>query len=182
MKQIIEDKMENLSTVIPTQEILSSSPPIPKQKKKYNYTKKTGRPKSILTSCLPKDWQNKILKMCAKGYSAVEIRAALCWNGKKFNHRIWDELQKRDDEFNTIITKGSYLCEAWWTTQGRKALKASKWQAFTWFCNMKNRFGWRDRLDVDGSLNVNFTLKALIAEVHRATKENNSTVARISDN
>ncbi len=115
-----------------------------------------GRKPTKKEDCLPKDWENQILEMSAEGMSDVEIRARLCLGGSfkgKFNHKIWDALQVRDSEFRATIQKGKLLCQAWWEAKGRDHLFHGKENIFetgAWYANMKNRFGWRDKTEVEG--------------------------------
>jgi hypothetical protein len=116
-----------------------------------------GRPPTNL-SILPDDWQDKILAMSAQGMSGVEIRAKLCTSGSpgkpnwKFNDKLWDALAERETEFSLTVKRGQALCQAWWEEMGRNNLKHSKEKVFEtalWFINMKNRFGWKDKQEID---------------------------------
>lgn len=118
-----------------------------------NGKKLGGRPPVTLEN-LPKDWKEKVLLMSAQGMSAVEIRASMCLTGRgktlKFHQNTWDALQTRDEEFLLTIKIGKDLCQAWWEAQGRKSLKAKNFQTGLWYANMKNRFGWKDKHEIEG--------------------------------
>ncbi len=111
-----------------------------------------GRPKKQLKDIgLPENWKDIILEESAKGCSDVEIRAHLCMLGGKFSHHTWDTLKDRDAEFTDTLKKGKILCQAWWEKQSRQSLDHSKNTVFetgSWFANMKNRFGWKDKSEI----------------------------------
>jgi len=59
---------------------------------------------------------------------------------------------KRAKELSPLFAeadkKGRMLSEAWWTRLGRAgAIGQKPIQPATWCFNMKNRFGWRDKID-----------------------------------
>lgn len=151
--------------------------------RKYNYTKKTGRPKRIITiKDLPSNWKEMVYDMASKGMSDVEIRAAFCMSGKRVNVEMFYVLKEKDVEFSETIKNSRILCEAWWLTAARKALRAKQFQAAVWYMNMKNRFGWRDKQEVEHSGNINVGLQTLIENVNRAAKENHRALERVSVN
>lgn len=117
--------------------------PIPKKKHAG------GRPPIKKEDVLPSNWKQIIMEKCAEGWSEAEIKAHLCMKGKRFSDPIWDSLKEKDAEFVDAIRKGKVLCEAWWTKQSRKGIRSKHFQSFLWFCNMKNRFGWKDKTEID---------------------------------
>lgn len=127
-----------------------------------HYVKKNTRPPRAgegrpprTTDDLPSDWKDTILEMSAKGCSAVEIRANLCMAGGKFNHVTWDKLKEREQEFLSTIKKGDVLCQAWWEKKARENVTHSKDSVFetgAWFANMKNRFAWQDKVEIEHDL------------------------------
>lgn len=111
-----------------------------------------GRPKKTVKNCLPENWKEIILQLSSEGMSDVEIRAELCIAGGKFSHETWYALKERDAEFSETLNIGKVLCQAWWEKQSRTRLYHSKGSIFetgSWYANMKNRFGWRDKNDID---------------------------------
>lgn len=123
--------------------------------RKYNYTKKTGRPPKKIEDLLPPGWQDLVLKLAAKGASDVEIRAEIMkYNGLKYSavKEMWYALQKRESEFAETLKIAKIYCEAWWVEEARKRLKSRYFRDHTWLSNMKNRFGWRDRTEVEHNL------------------------------
>lgn len=55
--------------------------------------------------------------------------------------------------FAQAIELGRELSEAWWLRWGRLAMmrKVPSGPTAYWIFNMKNRFGWRDRVELAGS-------------------------------
>jgi len=133
--------------------------------KKYKYTKKTGRPTKKLEDCLPENWKDIVLLLSADGASDCEIRSAFCvqrdkkGHAIKFNSQLWSRLEERENEFRQTLQKGEVLCKAWWMERGRKNVGNSFFNSSVFFMNMKNRFGWRDRTEIDHNLGNNFLEK-----------------------
>ena len=121
-------------------------------KKKYNYTKKTGRPQMTMEKAqFPENWKDILFTMSAKGCSTAEIKAEFLTSGSmdcKCIRARWDRLKVIDAEFTTAIQIGHILCQAWWEKQSRTSLKSKNFQTGSWYANMKNRFGWRDRTEI----------------------------------
>lgn len=118
-----------------------------------------GRPPVTLAN-LPENWKDIVIVLSAQGYSDEEIRAELSLiksgKGKRakvvgFNHVIWYALKEREAQFAETIKIGHMLCYAWWKAQARKNINNSFFNAALWFMNMKNRFAWKDKVDIDHS-------------------------------
>ena len=62
--------------------------------------------------------------------------------------------------FADALELGKELCEAWWmrfgrlAAQGRVRAGSPSW----WIFNMKNRFGWRDRVDIGSTEDAPLTI------------------------
>lgn len=108
-----------------------------------------GRPK-IKLSDLPKDWKNIVLDLAKVGASDVEIRCRL----NCICHETWTRLIEEHYEFSETIKKAVVLCESWWQVEGRISLRDTKFSPVLWYMNMKNRFGWKDKTEVDGKVVV----------------------------
>lgn len=154
MKQINtpEEVQKALPTPLPQENKELKSPL--KTKKKYNYTKKTGKPRAEIKDVLPENWKEIIIQMSMEGCSDVEIRAHLCCKKKRFSHELWYALKEREADFAETLQIGKVLCQAWWEKQGRliEHMMHTKGQVFEtglWYSNMKNRFGWRDKTEID---------------------------------
>lgn len=123
-------------------------------KKKYNYTKKTGRPAKTLAD-LPKNWKDIIVKGSLIGKTESEIRRDICIaKGKNTDviQGLWYALKEREDEFRHTLNSCQIYRQAWWEEQGRKSLKRHYFQGATWYSIMKNCFGYKDRTEIEHGL------------------------------
>ena len=109
--------------------------------------KKVGRPQSNLD--LPKDWQLHVLEMYRDGASDVEVKAYLYELRGSFSNDLWVRWMKEEREFSETIKVGKMLSEAWWAKTGRKNLDNKEFSFTGWYMNMKNRFGWSDKQEID---------------------------------
>lgn len=108
---------------------------------------KSGRPKVGIDS-LPNDWQKEVIDLYSEGGSDVEVKALIYkWRGS-FSNDLWDRWIKEIDIFSETIKKGRALCEAWWLKQGRE-LENKNFNATLFYMNMKNRFKWADKQNID---------------------------------
>lgn len=102
-----------------------------------------GRPRTTVND-LPDDWQT-IMRDCGqRGGSAVEARCLL-----GIGDSAWATLLKDSEEFRQTEKERQMLCEVWWETRGREMAEGNEGNATVWIFNMKNRFGWRDRHDIN---------------------------------
>ena len=106
----------------------------------------SGRLKESISS-LPKDWQKQVLDLYEIGGSDVEIKAMIYkWRGS-FSNDLWDRWMVDEPIFSETIKAGRAMSHAWWMIQGRSNLKVPIFSPTLWYMNMKNRFGWVDRID-----------------------------------
>jgi hypothetical protein len=108
--------------------------------------KKAGRP-PIQLKDLPSDWQDVALTHYSEGGSDIEFYADyldIC-------HETFTSLISREPLFSETIKKARAKSEAWWVKSGRVNLKDKDFSATLWYMNMKNRFGWCDKNDVNHS-------------------------------
>lgn len=114
---------------------------------------KGGRPTEDLSS-LPEHWYNHILELYEKGGSDVEVKALIYrWRGR-FSNDLWDRWLKEEEEFSETIKNGKMLSEAWWMKNGRTNLRNKDFSYTGWYMNMKNRFGWTDKQELDNKVSV----------------------------
>lgn len=99
---------------------------------------KVGRP----TKYNPK-YCDTVIKEMSEGASLTEVAGELgiC----KDTLYQW---QKEHSEFSDAIKKGVQLSEQWWQKVGRKSLWDKEFNYTGWYMNMKNRFGWTDKQNV----------------------------------
>lgn len=105
--------------------------------------KPVGRPRTTIDD-LPDDWQDIIADCGQEGGSAVEMRCLL-----GIGRSAWDTLLEDSDEFRATVKKAEELCQVWWERQGRKMAVGADGNATVWIFNMKNRFSWHDKQQVD---------------------------------
>jgi hypothetical protein len=71
-----------------------------------------------------------------------------------FCNDTWDRWLKEEPLFSETIKTGRMLSHAWWMSTGRKGTIIVKGAPMVntalWFINMKNRFGWRDKVEFSG--------------------------------
>lgn len=122
-----------------------------------------GRPKKQLSD-LPDKWYDTTLALYSVGASDVEIRAEL-----SIAQSTWERMLKEEEEFSITIKKGRQLSNAWWERQGRTNLKETKFSATLWYMNMKNRFHWADKQEIQHG--VDDKLARIIAKGDELSKK-----------
>lgn len=91
----------------------------------------------------PPDWQEQIIELGKQGGSKAEVMALL-----NLSRNAFYALLKRDEDFAHADEMRDVYAEAWWTRKGREmAVGEVDGNTGAWVFNMKNRFGWRDRID-----------------------------------
>lgn len=78
----------------------------------------------------------------AEGYSKEALAGKL--GIAKSRLYVWMEEKQ---EFRDAINAGEAMSQSWWEDRGRDACVDGNFNATVWAMNMKNRFGWRDRVD-----------------------------------
>lgn len=102
-----------------------------------------GRP-SISLNDLPENWIEIMISLSEEGASIIELAVELGISRDTFY-----EISKREEEFSDTVKKCKDLSEAWWTRKGRKNLENKDFNYTGWYMNMKNRFGWTDKQEID---------------------------------
>lgn len=104
-----------------------------------------GRPKDEVIDRLKEGWQTRFLEMGKEGCSDVEIRAEF-----GISSDLWWRWIDEDQEFSATAKAAKAACHAKWEQMGRKmAFGEVEGNPTTWIFNMKNRFNWRDKQDVE---------------------------------
>lgn len=149
--------------------------------------RKVGRPFVTMEELNP-DWRDTMLQLASQGYSDVEIRAALCYvdheddygKYRSFSIQRWNRLQDRVEEFAVTYKICRVLCEAWWMMKGRRGIDSTYFNTAVWFINMKNRFGWKDKQEIQH--NIQKTLADQIAKGRQRVLDAVTTKGKEEDN
>lgn len=102
-----------------------------------------GRPRTTVND-LPPNWKDLMIDCGQEGGSAVEARCLL-----GIGESAWETLLEDSEEFRGTEKQRQALCEVWWERRGRKMAEGDDGNATVWIFNMKNRFGWRDKQEID---------------------------------
>ena len=103
-----------------------------------------GRPKEYTQEWVD-DHVDQLPGMFKDGQSIAEVCAELGMCKDTFYR-----LKKEYPVFSDAIKNGELLSEAWWSRLGRKGASGeAEINPTTWIFNMKNRFGWKDKKEVD---------------------------------
>jgi len=102
-----------------------------------------GRPRTTVED-LPQDWKQIIMDCGQDGGSAVEMQ---CMVGVA--RSAWETLLEDSEDFRSTVKSAQTLCQVWWERQGRKMTTGADGNATVWIFNMKNRFSWHDKQQVD---------------------------------
>lgn len=105
---------------------------------------------------------DRVIELMKEGASKTEVAADL--------DITWDTLARWQEEnplFSEAIKRGERLSQAWWERMGRQNLvdpyQGDKFNATLWYMNMKNRFGWRDKSEVENTGTTTVKLVAIDA-------------------
>jgi len=108
-----------------------------------------GRPKEPF---VPWDnWHDDVLELYGVGASDVEVRGLIIDKmGRNYlSFGLWERWIEEEDEFSQTIKMGRILSEIWWQKSGRTGLKDREFNYTGWYMNMKNRFGWKDKQEIE---------------------------------
>jgi len=119
-----------------------------------------GRPKENLD--LPNGWQDPVLEIYKTGGSDVEVKALIYHTRGSFSNDLWDRWLKEEPEFSETVKVGKLLSEAWWHKKGRTSLENKEFSYTGWYMNMKNRFGWADKQEVEHSGGIGISDKPIV--------------------
>lgn len=104
-----------------------------------------GRPLSPMD--LTQDNFEDIFSLYEEGASDIEIKAYIWKLRGSFSNDLWDRWMKEEVIFSETIKHGRVLSETWWQRQGRANLNTPGYSYTGWYMNMKNRFGWADKVE-----------------------------------
>jgi len=90
-----------------------------------------------------------VVQLMAKGWSKEEV----CYNiedgGLGVCYQTFLNWQDQHEEFKEAVREGDRASSAWWNRTGRTAVLGGidGFNATAWIFNMKNRFGWADKVE-----------------------------------
>lgn len=112
------------------------------------------------------DW-NSVRILYEQGGSDAEAAKMLNVTIRRFN-----ELLEEVPAFRQFVEMGRTLSMAWWYQQGRDGLRADKFNGPLFMSNMKNRFGWADKVETSTSSdNAPVNIDQLKSEVSKLLKK-----------
>lgn len=85
---------------------------------------------------------DELLELYAEGASDIEIARALGITAARFYNLI-----EEVPSFANFVERGRTLAQAWWYSAGRKNLFTKEFNTTLYNFNMKNRFGWADKVE-----------------------------------
>jgi hypothetical protein len=99
------------------------------------------------SSNTPPDWKGLVEEYSA-GASDVEIARLLNITITRFYQLI-----EENPAFAEFVERGRTLSRAWWEGTARKNLWNKEFNTALWNFNMKNRYGWADKVDTNDTTN-----------------------------
>ena len=106
------------------------------------------------------EYCEEIVEYMRDGKSLAEFAAYI-----DVDHDTINNWAKKYSEFFGAKKRAIKLSEAWWTAQGREALRDREFNHVLWYMNMKNRFGWRDKQEIEMDTSVHIHIDADDARV-----------------
>lgn len=105
----------------------------------------------------------QVMAEYAQGASDVEIAKMLDMTEVQFY-----QTEQDNPAFATFVQKGRTLSKAWWYELSRKNVKNKEFNTPLYTINMKNRFGWADKVDTNDTTDKDpVNLDAARAELQR---------------
>lgn len=95
----------------------------------------------------PIDWV-RIREEYAEGASDVEVARLLDMTEEQFYRTEAD-----NQAFANFVQKGRTLSKAWWYELSRRNVKSKEFNTPLYIINMKNRFGWADKIESNDMTN-----------------------------
>ena len=92
-------------------------------------------------------------EMMREGASQIEVMAEIDITEDTFYR--W---KKENEEFSESVARGKLLSQAWWERIGRVNLENTKFNYRGWYMNMKNRFKWSDKPEVNNEGNITIVM------------------------
>lgn len=140
------------------------------QTKKLEVKRKAGRPYG--STKYNDEFCDVVIQEMSNGASIEEVAATLGITKDTFYQWV-----KRYKDFSDAKKIGEEKSKAWWMKQGRGGLWADSQQetkkinAVLWYMNMKNRFGWSDKHQVDVNLK-NRPINTVVIDFSNGSEDN----------
>ena len=117
------------------------------------------------------NWQ-ALVEEYAVGASDVEIARLL-----KITINRFYQLIQENTAFAEFVERGRTLSRAWWESQARKNLWNKEFNTALWNFNMKNRYGWADKVESNDTtnkdpVNLDEAKSELVQALARLSKKN----------
>lgn len=90
------------------------------------------------------DWDRIVLENYARGASDEEVAYEL-----KITMRRFNEYYATNNDFMEVVDTGRGWAKAYWLKIGRENLNDKSFNGPLWYNNMKNRWGWSDKSEIN---------------------------------
>lgn len=90
-----------------------------------------------------------VIGLMSEGASKYEVAAEIGIHYDTLTQWQNPESPQYIKDFSDAIKKGESLSRAWWERNGRKNLENKEFNYTGWYMNMKNRFKWADKQEVE---------------------------------
>lgn len=94
-----------------------------------------------------------VISLMSEGASKIEVCAEIGITSETLYDWCNPKSERFNQQFSDSIKKGVQLSSAWWERKGRTNLENRDFSYTGWYMNMKNRFGWADKQEVDHKTN-----------------------------
>lgn len=91
---------------------------------------------------------SRVMKYMSEGATRGEICRKL-----KISNDVFQGLLERFPQFREAYEIGKDFSRGWWEEQGRINLENTKFNSTLWYMNMKNRWGWKDKQEIEHGVN-----------------------------
>ena len=120
--------------------------------------KSIGRPRFTIEDLSERfpQWDLMMREIAQEGGSEVSVRVKLGIGTTAFETLIADS-----EVFRETIKECRDLCRHWWEETGRDLARGKiEGNAAVYIFNMKNRFGWRDKIELSGDPDAPFQVES----------------------
>jgi hypothetical protein len=112
------------------------------------------------------NWQ-ALIEEYEQGASDVEIARLL-----KITIVRFYQLIEESEAFAEFVERGRTVSRAWWESNGRKNLWNKEFNTALWNFNMKNRYGWADKVDTNDTTDKTpVDRDQAVSQLHQALKQ-----------